>query len=348
MAKKPTMSDIAREAGVTASTVQRALGDIPGVSEEKRLEIKKIAERMGYQRNVMAKMLKKRDLSIAFVLPEPNYYAQRLWDGVHRCLAENAGFAFTCHRFEYERSPENLAAALERVCGEAAGQLSGVLTMGEPTEEVHAACQKLRERNIPVFFVGTEGLESDRLCCSRVHDDLAGKMAADLLLLCAPAEKPLKIMITGDFSISDQYFNMQGFESILMQRSAVCEIIKLSSQMDAAQVEQSLLERLARETDITAIYSTSAQNSIAMGNAVAQAGLKSQIKLIGSDLFPQSQQLLEEGRLDAVIHKRPSLQAFEACQALINHIVYGVQPQSNLYCCPVIVTRSNIPYADTI
>ncbi|MFK7692578.1 LacI family DNA-binding transcriptional regulator [Paenibacillus sp. HJGM_3] len=59
-----TIKDIAREAGVTFVTVSRALNDEPGVSEEKRQAIKKIADRMNYVPSLAAKKLAQKQPSM--------------------------------------------------------------------------------------------------------------------------------------------------------------------------------------------------------------------------------------------------------------------------------------------
>ena len=55
---KPTLKDIAQAAGVSAMTVSKALNGKPGVSEERRKEIRDIAERMNYTPNLIAKSLR--------------------------------------------------------------------------------------------------------------------------------------------------------------------------------------------------------------------------------------------------------------------------------------------------
>ncbi len=52
-----TIKDIARIAGVTHSTVSRCLNDKPGVSDAKRVEIKKIARDLGFEYNANARSL---------------------------------------------------------------------------------------------------------------------------------------------------------------------------------------------------------------------------------------------------------------------------------------------------
>lgn len=52
-----TIKDIARKANVTPTTVSLSLRDQPGVSAEKRKEIKRLAEQMGYRPNVLGRGL---------------------------------------------------------------------------------------------------------------------------------------------------------------------------------------------------------------------------------------------------------------------------------------------------
>jgi DNA-binding LacI/PurR family transcriptional regulator len=55
---RPSLKHIAEECGVTAMTVSMALRDDPSISEKRRIEIKAIAERIGYRPNVIARSLR--------------------------------------------------------------------------------------------------------------------------------------------------------------------------------------------------------------------------------------------------------------------------------------------------
>ena len=57
--KSVTMSDIAKEIGVSTVTVSKALGDKDGVGSELRERIKKKAEEMGYQFSGSSKAAKE-------------------------------------------------------------------------------------------------------------------------------------------------------------------------------------------------------------------------------------------------------------------------------------------------
>ncbi len=74
-----TLKDIARIAGVNKSTVSRALDGSPGVSEEKREAIRKIADSLNYVPDISAQVLAgKNAKAIGIILPEIdcNYYAR--------------------------------------------------------------------------------------------------------------------------------------------------------------------------------------------------------------------------------------------------------------------------------
>jgi LacI family transcriptional regulator, galactose operon repressor len=69
MKKKSTIKDIAKAAKVSATAVSMALNDRPGVSEQTRKKILKIATKLDYQPNFIAKsLISKRSYTIGFIL----------------------------------------------------------------------------------------------------------------------------------------------------------------------------------------------------------------------------------------------------------------------------------------
>ena len=150
MGKRVTLADIAKVAGVTPATVQRALKGLEGVGDEQRQNILRVAKEMNYRPNVLASTLKKGEVNIAIVLPdaedENQYYAASLWDGVQAVLDGSYGYMVKGHRFSYERSPKTLGETMQRVCAEMGGQLNGVITMGVEDEAFLDACRQLDSR----------------------------------------------------------------------------------------------------------------------------------------------------------------------------------------------------------
>ena len=79
--RRVTIDDIARHAGVTKTTVSRALNDRPDVNPETRDRIAEIAERLGYVPSATAKVLRTgRSHSMGMALPSFN------WPGILEIL----------------------------------------------------------------------------------------------------------------------------------------------------------------------------------------------------------------------------------------------------------------------
>lgn len=102
MAVKPTIYDIAREAGVSATTVSKVINNTGRISDKTKKKILKIMEDLNFQPNVLASAMKgKSTYSIAFLIPDvdnPIYakylkhienHGQELGYNIVMCSTEN-------------------------------------------------------------------------------------------------------------------------------------------------------------------------------------------------------------------------------------------------------------------
>ena len=102
-----TISDIAAALGVTPSTVSRALSGSPRVKEETRLAVEKMAEEMGYERNIVASNLRKgRSDIVGIIVPRIHREFFSNCIGGAESILEAAGYSVlicqTHERFEAE------------------------------------------------------------------------------------------------------------------------------------------------------------------------------------------------------------------------------------------------------
>lgn len=94
MARRPTIKDIARQAGVSESAVSFALNDRPGVSKDTRARIRRVAEELGWQPNSAARALSgERSGAVGLVLARPAHtlgvesFFLQLVSGIQEVLA---------------------------------------------------------------------------------------------------------------------------------------------------------------------------------------------------------------------------------------------------------------------
>ncbi|MFD4936642.1 LacI family DNA-binding transcriptional regulator [Streptomyces virginiae] len=94
MARRPTIKDIARQAGVSESAVSFALNGRPGVSQDTRARIRRVAEELGWQPNSAARALSgERSGAVGLVLARPAHtlgvesFFLQLVSGIQEVLA---------------------------------------------------------------------------------------------------------------------------------------------------------------------------------------------------------------------------------------------------------------------
>lgn len=116
-----TITDIAEALGITPSTVSRALAGNPRVREETRQAVIEAAERMGYERNVLASNLRRgRSDIVGIVVPRINReFFSNLISGAESILGEAGYRAIICQTHEELESEIQVlhTLSLHRVAG---------------------------------------------------------------------------------------------------------------------------------------------------------------------------------------------------------------------------------------
>ena len=91
--KPITIKDIARELGISVSTVSRALQNHPDISEQTKVLVRECARKLNYKPNVMASNLRtNKNTTIGVVIPELNHhFFSSVLDGIEQA-ANDAGY----------------------------------------------------------------------------------------------------------------------------------------------------------------------------------------------------------------------------------------------------------------
>lgn len=88
-----TIKDIARELGISPSTVSRALKDHPDISKDTKIAVNALAEKLNYQPNIVALNLRTRKTNtIGVIIPElVHFFFSTVISGIED-VAYNAGY----------------------------------------------------------------------------------------------------------------------------------------------------------------------------------------------------------------------------------------------------------------
>ncbi|PFG44990.1 LacI family transcriptional regulator [Georgenia soli] len=194
MAKKPTMMDVSRAAGLSVWTVSRALGDGDGVSAQSREAVLRAARELGYVPNRAAQELRKNTRRTVTVLTAStsNYYYIDLMRGVQRTLRSSGRTAMVADlAAEGAYTVQVEDATVQNVIEHRTAGVISTLTLSPHNAEL------LQTWDIPVVFVdsappagvaGAASVTTDNYAASRdVAEHLAAHGYTEWLLLMYPS-----------------------------------------------------------------------------------------------------------------------------------------------------------------
>ena len=97
-----TIKDIARELGVSASTVSRALKDHPDISPDTKHQVNELAAKLHYKPNAIALSLKNRRSNIVgVVIPEiAHFFFSTVISGIQDLANQNGYNVMVCQTNE--------------------------------------------------------------------------------------------------------------------------------------------------------------------------------------------------------------------------------------------------------
>lgn len=157
MAKKITIYDIAREAGVGIGTISRVLNNHPSVTPETRSKVIEVAKRLSYQPHTYAQRLaRQHSETISAVIPFfTNYFFMEVLRGVQDKVAE-LGYDLVLYGVDRAEQVEGYTAkALQR------GKVDGILFFSMKIPD--KVCLRLKESNLPVGLVDTVSPDFDSI-----------------------------------------------------------------------------------------------------------------------------------------------------------------------------------------
>lgn len=162
-----TIKDIARELGISPSTVSRALKDHPDISTYTKDAVKELAQKLSYQPNAIALSLKhSRSFTLGVIIPETvHFFFSSVISGIED-IAYNSGYnIMICQSNELysrERSNANMLFS---------NRVDGLLiSLSKETRNLDHI-RFFQDNNIPVVFFdrGTDDIECDQI----IIDDYA-------------------------------------------------------------------------------------------------------------------------------------------------------------------------------
>ncbi len=298
---RPTVIDIAREAGVSLATVDRVLNARPGVRDKTIRAVNEAIDRLGYVRDLTAANLaRSRSYRMAVMLPDTeSQFIQTLAAELTRAgsLAAASRVEVSVHRFPAE-DPHALAAMLSAL---PEAEVSGVALMAPETPVLRDAIRGLRARGLPVVALVSDLPNTERDHFIGIDNRAAGRTAG-VLMGRYLGRDPAQVLVLGESLLArDTIERRRGFDEVMLRDFPQVEALQtLETHGSATTLRQVVTEMLVNAPAVRGIYSLGGGYR-ALTQTLDELGLSGKLVVIGHELTPHARAALESGALTAVI-----------------------------------------------
>ncbi len=298
---RPTVHDIAREAGVSLATVDRVLNARPRVREQSVKAVQTAVEKLGYVRDVSAANLaKRREYRFAFVIPDNK---SQFVETIRNALAE-ASRAPGPDRIIVETilAPADDPNATARLLVQlASAQFQGVAIMCPESPQVRDAVTRLKQAGLVVVTMISDLPSSARDQFVGVDNVAAGRTAGALMGRFLNKAQGKVLVISGSLASRDNIERRFGFDSILAQKFPTIEVLPtIESRNDNHRLISIVRQMVTTHRDIIGIYALGNGNAAILDVLRATDTIRN-ATVIMHELTPVTRAALETGEVDVVI-----------------------------------------------
>lgn len=271
-----TIYDIAREAGVSASTVSRVINDKPGVNKATRERVRGLLEQYHYVPNEAARGLVTSSSRLVGVLAA-DIRNQHHTEGAYYIAQELSKLGYCALLLNTGGSDEERAAGIRML---QTRKVEAAVLMGS-IFQTDAVRDAIRESlpDVPVFMLNGE-LDLPNVYCV-LSDDRAGTAAAVAYL----AEKGRKrIAYLLDQSTPSNRLKLQGYEDGMKQLGGMCRVI--GGAEASAEGGRAAMKRLLEQyPDVDGVICSVDIMACGAMQAIAESGRRvpEDIAVIGTD-----------------------------------------------------------------
>jgi len=248
-----TIKDIARELGISASAVSKALKDSYQISEKTKKAVLECAERLNYRPNPMAQSLKRgnsKSLGIVVSNIDNTFFAQVI-NGVESvAYSKNYNLIMTQTHESYDLEVSNVEQLTVRA-------IDGLLiSLSYETKDL-GHLKKLHDKGLPIVFFDrvTDEIETHQV----IVDNFKGAYEATNKLIEAGYRKIAHITSSPHVSITDDRLN--GFRLAMSENNIPVneQYVKycLHGGRDLNEIEKALTELLCSPDRPDALFTAS-------------------------------------------------------------------------------------------
>jgi len=274
------MADIARLAGVSTSTVSRALSGSPLVNQETRTRVMELARSLNYSINIGAQNLRlKQNRTVGVVVPYDAATRQHLSDPFFLGMLGSLADALTEQGFDMLVSRVDAETLDAAALSFDSGRVIGIILIGQWRH--HDQLNQLAARQVPIVVWGAQ--LPQQLYCTVGGDNVAGgRLATEHLL----AQGRRRIAFFGDINLPEVAQRHQGYlEALAAHGVARDENLYVAGSFLPQGGTLAVQQLIERGLSFDAIFACSDLLAMSAISALRQHGLPvpEQVAVVGYD-----------------------------------------------------------------
>ncbi len=255
MARRPTISDVAREAGVSVSTVDRALNGRARVRPETLERISAAAHRVGYHglalmRRGLDRGVPERRFGFVLLKHGQEFYRNFVTEIERAVAARDDVRGRAVIRFSSSQSPAEFAELLTdlgRTC-----DAVGAIAVND--RKLDPVVQEMKDRGVPVFSLLNDFAQGIRHSYIGLNNVKVGRMAAWMITRTAAAPGNLAIFVGGNRWHGHDLREV-GFRSFVRDSAVGFGVLDTLVNLETRQITyEATLDLLDRHPDLRGIY----------------------------------------------------------------------------------------------
>lgn len=336
-----TIADIARLAGVSTATVDRALNARPGVSAANRQRVLTAARDLGYLPSEGMVLLPARPSHLRFLIPfTENAFMRDVTASITEFAAALPLVASCAVVPMGGIGPDALIPALDALPLRTEGV--GVITTDHP--QSRAALARVCASGVRVVTLASDVLETPRSAYVGVDNHMAGRTAAQIMGMMAQRRGSVALFL-GAHAFHGHREREAGFRAVLTARYPGLRLLPpVETGEESARSRAAMAAMLRREGDLAGVYCVGAGRT-GIVEAIRDRGEGERPFAVLHDLTENARAWLTEGLIDAVIDQNARLVGEQAVIRLLGAIAAArpLLPVKNIE--PRIILRENLPQA---
>ena len=317
MANRTTIKDVAREAGVSVTTVDRAINGRGTVRPETLKKIAEAAQRVGYHgmgtfRDRLDHSLPEVKLGFVLLKQTQEFYRNfaREIDQAVAARIDIRGEAIV--RFSSSQSPAEFAEILTEL-GETCDAIAGAAVNDQKLDRI---VQDLKDKNVPVFSLLNDFAQGIRKNYVGLNNMKVGRLAAWLITKTVHEPGKLAIFVGGNRWHGHDLREV-GFRSYVRDAAPGFSVLDTLVNLETRQLTyEATLDLLDRHPDLKGIYVAGGGMEGAI-SALRERHAEPQVALIVNELTAESRAALVDGYAIMVI----ATPLTELCRDLVDMMI---------------------------